>query len=144
VVERLRTVALLVVAAGTGPAGCGEGDLPVGASEALITTPCVLHSGGGQCSHENGIRVSAACWLDAECVAVPGETHAGDGFVALSCEGSTCDCQQWPASEDEATTGDPALSVWTRFVVESPCASTDTTERVFRDRCLVGLRLALR
>jgi len=111
---------------------------PASSGASLVRSPCVLNAGGGKSSgHRDpdggGALASASCWSDAECFVTPGQTTAGDGFVSVSCEDTSCSCEwRTPGS-------DPPLRV--PFTLDAVPGDSDTCRKLLVERCMVGMRL---
>jgi hypothetical protein len=106
-----------------------------------ISSPCVLHAGEsrkrkreviGAVPKSEPTSFNASCSFNAECIRQHGVTSPGDGFVDLECSNKNCSCVRRLLSPSvEPTT--------TTFELEVPCATTETAQRLIRERCMVGL-----
>jgi len=109
-----------------------------------ITSPCVLHAGDSQADrrervtpsgHAQTVVTSGTCSFNAEGVREQGRDFAGDGDVDLDCHDRSCSCslRRWSPS-------DKTMSF--SFQIDEICSTADMAERLLRDRCMFGLKVA--
>ncbi len=122
------TLLLLAVTA------CGGGRAsPTSKGAALVTTPCVLHAGDARGSRGPDGKEHASCSFNAECVAEPGETRPGDGFVTVACEDLECQCE-WSAAGSGKTDHET-------FTLDALPRESATCRTLLLERCMKGMQL---